>query len=104
QQEGIFPAVIGTEMEQVKIEGNLYNRSKGWNTYSFGNSNRNPYTWDWQNSPYHILDMSFTANQMLLWYAELEQDQRLLDYSVRYAEALIEKQFDNGFFPAWLDN
>src|SRR5699024_5214323 len=37
QQEGIFPAVIGTEMEQVKIEGNLYNRSKGWNTYSFGN-------------------------------------------------------------------
>jgi hypothetical protein len=103
QKNGFFPGLIATEMEQVEIDGKKYNRSKGWNTYYFGNSNRNPYTWDARVSPYHILDMSFTANQMLLWHSELEQDQRLLDYVIRYADALIEIQFENGFFPGWLD-
>lgn len=103
QKNGFFPGLIATEMEQVEIEGKKYNRSKGWDTYYFGNSNRNPYTWEARVSPYHILDMSFTANQMLLWYSDLEQDQRLLDYAMRYADALIEIQFENGFFPGWLD-
>ena len=103
QENGFFPGLIATEMEQVEIEGKKYNRSKGWDTYYFGNSNRNPYTWDARVSPYHILDMSFTANQMLLWYSDLEQDQRLLDYAMRYADALTEIQFENGFFPGWLD-
>jgi hypothetical protein len=103
QKNGFFPGLIATEMEQVQINGGKYNRSKGWDTYYFGNSNRNPYTWDARVSPYHILDMSFTANQMLLWYSELEQDQRLLDYAMRYADALVEIQFENGFFPGWLD-
>jgi hypothetical protein len=103
QNNGFFPGLIATEMEQVEIDGKKYNRSKGWDTYYFGNSNRNPYTWDARVSPYHILDMSFTANQMLLWYSELEQDQHLLDYAMRYADALTEIQFENGFFPGWLE-
>jgi len=102
QKQGFFPGLIGTEMHQVEIEGKKYNRSKGWETYYFGNSNRNPYTWDARVAPYHILDMSFTANQMLLWYSELENDQRLLDYSISYADALIKKQAADGFFPGWL--
>jgi len=100
---GFFPSVIGTEMEQVEIGGKLYNRSKGWNTYFWGNSNRNPWTWDAKKSPYHILDMSWTALLMLRWYDELEKDERLLDYAVRYADALLNLQDEKGFFPGWLD-
>jgi len=89
-------------MYDFNTNGKKYNRSKGWETHFFGNSNRNPYTLDPKISPYHILDMSFTANQMLLWYSELEQDKRLTDYTVRYADALIKKQTQDGFFPGWL--
>jgi len=102
QKQGFFPSVIATEMQTVEIDGKQYNHSKGWDTYYFGNSNRNPYTWDARLSPYHILDMSFTANQMLTWFTELEPDRRLLDYAVRYAGALIAKQSEDGFFPGWL--
>ncbi|HTN69198.1 MAG TPA: hypothetical protein VLZ33_07025 [Dysgonamonadaceae bacterium] len=103
QNKGFFPAVIGTDMERVEINGEKYKRSKGWDTYFFGNSDRNPYTRNAQASPLHLLDMSFTANQMLLWYSELEADQRLLDYALRYANALVLTQTEDGFFPAWLD-
>jgi hypothetical protein len=102
QTKGFFPGLIATDMQTVEIGGGKYNRSKGWNTYYFGNSNRNPFTWDARKSPFHILDMSFTAYQMLIWYSELEKDQRLLDYTVNYADALIKKQSENGFFPGWL--
>lgn len=102
QKEGFFPGLIATEMQEVELEGKKYNRSRGWKTFYFGNSNRNPYTWDARVSPLHVLDMSFTANQMLLWYNELEKDHRLLDYSVRYAEALLARQDAGGFFPGWL--
>lgn len=60
-------------MHEVEIDGKKYNRSKGWNTYYWGNSNRNPYTWNPKESPYHILDMSWTALLMLRWYDELEK-------------------------------
>lgn len=103
QNKGFFPAVIGTEMERVEINGEKYKRSKGWDTSFFGNSDRNPYTRNAQASPLHLLDMSFTANQMLLWYSELEPDQRLLDYAIRYADALVLTQTEDGFFPGWLD-
>lgn len=103
QTKGFFPGLIATEMEQVEINGKKYNRSKGWNTYYFGNSNRNPYTFNAKESPLHILDMSFTASLMLSWYNELEKDQRLLDYAKNYADALISIQDSDGFFPAWLD-
>ena len=102
QNNGFFPGLIGTEMQSVDIAGKKYNRSKGWDTFYFGNSNRNPYTRDARVAPYHILDMSFTANQMLLWYSELEQDKRLLDYTIVYADALIKTQTEDGFFPGWL--
>ena len=61
QRNGFFYGLIGTEMHEVEIDGKKYNRSKGWNTYYWGNSNRNPYTWNPKESPYHILDMSWTA-------------------------------------------
>ncbi|QGY42547.1 hypothetical protein GM418_02425 [Maribellus comscasis] len=102
QKEGFFPGVIATEMEKVEIGGREYNRSKGWDNWYWGNSNRNPYTRDAHTAPYHILDMSFTANQMLLWYNELEKDSRLLEYCKTYADALLKKQSPDGFFPGWL--
>src|SRR5699024_813165 len=53
--------------------------------------------------PFHILDMSWTANLMLQWFEELEKDIRLLQYAEEYAKSLINVQFDNGFFPGWLE-
>ena len=102
-KEGFFYGLIGTEMETVETEGKQYNRSKGWDTYYWGNSNRNPYTWDARKSPFHILDMSWTATLMLRWYEELEKDERLLEYARKYADALLQKQDAKGFFPGWLD-
>jgi len=102
-KEGFFYGLIGTEMETVETEGKQYNRSKGWDTYYWGNSNRNPYTWDARKSPFHILDMSWTATLMLRWYEELEKDERLLEYTRKYADALLQKQDAKGFFPGWLD-
>ncbi len=102
-KNGFFYGLIATEMEDVEICGKKYNRSKGWNTYFWGNSNRNPYTWDARKAPFHILDMSWTALLMLRWYDELEADARLLKYAENYAEALIKIQYPNGFFPGWLD-
>lgn len=102
QNNGIFPSVILTEMEEVEIDGQKYSRSKGWNTAHFGNSNRNPYTWNMKESPYHLLDMSFTAFHMLRWYEELEKDNRLIEYTKRYADRLITLQQQDGFFPGWL--
>lgn len=102
QEKGFFPGLIATEMGTIEIEGEEYRRSKGWDHYYFGNSNRNPYTRDARKSPYHILDMSITANHMVNWYHELEQDQRLLDYAITYADALTGIQNADGFFPGWL--
>ncbi|MDH6306566.1 hypothetical protein M2459_003291 [Parabacteroides sp. PF5-5] len=103
QKDGLFYAVVATEMEQVEIGDKKYNRSKGWKTAYWGNSNRNPQTWDIRKSPFHILDMSWTAYIMLQWYDELEKDKRLLDYATSYAEALLKLQDTKGYFPAWLD-
>ena len=115
KNEGFFPGLIATETENVEINGQLYPRSKGWDTYYFGNSNRNPYIeihntrgtdnlyWGSpKESPYHILDMSWTAYLMLMWYDELEKDKRLLDYALDYADALLQKQDDKGYFPGWI--
>lgn len=102
QKNGFFPGLIAAEMHEVEIDGRKYNRSKGWDTYYWGNSNRNPYTWNPREAPYHILDMSWTALLMLRWYDELEKDERLLQYAENYAEALLGIQYPNGFFPGWL--
>ncbi len=103
QKNGFFFGLIGTDMERVKVDDKWVSRSRGWDTYFWGNSNRNPYTGDPKNSPFHILDMSWTANIMLEWYNELEKDQRLLDYAKSYADSLLTLQYENGFFPSWLD-
>lgn len=103
QKKGFFYGLIGTEMEQVNINGKIVNRSIGWDTFFWGNSNRNPYSTDPKTSPFHILDMSWTAFLMLEWYNELEKDKRLLNYAREYADALIRIQNEDGFFPAWLD-
>ena len=103
QKDGFFYGLIGAEMEQVEIDGKKYNRCKGWDTYYWGNSNRNPYARNARNAPFHILDMSWTALLMLRWYEELEKDPRLFQYAETYAKALIKRQDAKGFFPAWLD-
>lgn len=103
QVDGFFYGLIGTEMHEVEIDGRKYNRSKGWDTHYWGNSNRNPYTWNPRESPFHLLDMSWTALLMLRWYDELEKDERLLRYAEQYAQSLLKKQATNGFFPGWLD-
>ena len=102
QKNGFFPGLIATEMEEIEIDDRKYNRSKGWGTYYWGNSNRNPYSWNPREAPYHILDMSWTALLMLRWYDELEKDERLLQHAKNYAEALLGIQYSNGFFPGWL--
>lgn len=102
-KEGFFYGLIGTEMHEADLGGKKVNRSKGWNSYFWGNSNRNPYTWDAKQSPFHILDMSWTALLMLRWYEELEKDVRLLTYAETYGQALLKVQYENGYFPGWLD-
>lgn len=110
-KNGIFDTVVATEMKIVKIKGEKYNRSKGWKTAFWGNSDRNPVNRppdqprirDVRIAPYHILDMSWTALLMLRWYDELEKDKRLLDYAQTYAESLLELQDEAGFFPGWLN-
>jgi len=106
QTNGLFPSVIATQMEQVEVNGKKLKRSKGWGTYYFGNSNRNPVqTWGGADlAPLHVLDMSWTAYLMLTWYDDLERDKRLLAYATRYADRLMTLQQPDGFFPAWLDN
>ena len=103
QKEGFFYGVIGTEMEKVMIDGKEYEKSKGWDTYFWGNGNRNPYNRDARFAPFHLLDMSFTSLLMLRWHEELEKDERLPRYVEPYAKALIKLQDERGFFPAWLD-
>lgn len=103
KKEGFFYGLIATEMEEVTIAGKPYRRAKGWDTYYWGNSNRNPYTWDPRQAPFHVLDMSWTALLMLRWYDELDKDERLLSYARDYADALLKIQDDKGYFPAWLD-
>ena len=50
-----------------------------------------------RESPFHILDMSWTGLLMLRWYDELEKDIRLLDYAENYAQSLLKVQYSNGF-------
>ena len=51
QRNGFFDALVATEMEEVTEDGKIYRRSKGWGTYYFGNSDRNPYTGDTKKAP-----------------------------------------------------
>lgn len=103
KKEGFFYGLIGAEMEEREKGGKKVWGSIGWDNFYWGNSNRNPYTSDARISPFHILDMSWTALLMLRWYDELDRDVRLLKYAEDYAQALLRLQQANGFFPGWLD-
>lgn len=103
QKDGLFSSVIATEMEFFHDGTQQNMRSLGWETRFWGNSDRNPFSDSIKTSPYHILDMSFTAEYMLIWYEELEEDPRLLQYALRYADRLICLQDEKGFFPGWTD-
>ncbi len=96
---GLFYSVVATRMAQE--EGRFL--SLGWGHRYFGNSNRNPVTANIEDSPFHLTDMSLTCRQMLQWYLELEQDERLLEYCEEYAASLLVYQDVQGFFPAWVD-
>lgn len=105
-KDGFFPSLVATEMETV----NGLNRSRGWTTAFWGNSDRNPVnreagsrSADPRIAPYHVLDMSWTSLLMLRWHEELEPDERLLAYATRYGDALLRLQDARGFLPAWLD-
>ena len=106
QNNGFFHSVVTTESELKEIDGKKVFRPKSWNEFYWGNSNRNPFTEfgkGAKTSPFHLLDMSWTALNMLRWYEELEQDDRFLDYAKEYAGALLQLQDEEGFFPAWLN-
>lgn len=102
-RDGLFPAVYRTAMETVEIDGKPHQRSLGWETGTWTNSNRCPVnqgvTPDW----YHVLDASWTCLLMLRWYEELEPDPALLKYARAYGDRLLKLQDDQGFFPAWLE-
>ena len=100
----MFDTVIGVPNEAYEIDGKTYYRGSDWETHKFfGNSNRNPVTRKLEDSPRHVLDMSWTALKMLEWYEELEQDQRLINYARKYADRLLTLQDTKGYFPAWID-
>jgi len=103
QSGGLFPSVAATEMETLRADGQDVYRSKGWETLHWGNSNRNPFAREAKDSPYHLLDMSWTALLMLRWHRELEPDARLAEYATAYADALLGYQDERGFFPGWID-
>jgi len=100
--DGLFPAVIGTANDLVEINGQKLRRPRSWIEARWSNSDRTPVehgiTSDW----FHVLDMSWTALQMLRWHDELEKDARLVDYARRYGERLLSLQDAGGYFPGWL--
>lgn len=103
QEDGLFDAVVAVPTETVTENGQTYTRAGSWDRLYFGNSNRNPVTRDLKESPRHILDMSWTALQMLDWYEYAEKDERLMDYVGRFVRRLMRLQDARGYFPGWLD-
>jgi hypothetical protein len=101
--DGIFPAVYRTKMTVEDVDGQKVRRTEGWDTGYWCNSNRVPWERGITDQWYHILDASWTCLLMLRWHADIEADQRLVDYARTYAEKLLSLQDDRGFFPAWLD-
>lgn len=100
--DGLFPAVIGTPNEEVVIGGRTLRRPRPWSEARWSNSDRTPVEHGITSAWFHVLDMSFTALQMLRWHEELEKDPRLLDYARAYGERLLALQDEAGFFPGWL--
>ncbi|HAK96491.1 MAG TPA: hypothetical protein DCM87_16250 [Planctomycetes bacterium] len=102
-RDGLFPSVHRTAMERVEVRGVRVNRSKGWATGYWTNSNRVPRERGVTDAWYHILDASFTALLMLRWHEEIAPDPKLVAYAAAYAAKLLSLQDAKGFFPAWIE-
>ncbi len=100
---GLFPSVIRTDNRDVTIGGKTLLRPEPWSEAYWTNSNRNPENFGVTTDWYHVLDASWTALLMVRWYADLEPDEELLEFSREYADRLLTLQDERGFFPAWLD-
>ena len=57
-------------------------------------------TVDWENL-YHTVDCSWTAYWMLRWHRDVEADQRLVQFAVRYAAFLLREQRASGAIPSF---
>ncbi len=101
--DGLFPSVYRTAMETVTVDGVKVQRSKGWQTGYWTNSDRVPRERGLSDRWPHVLDMSWTALLMLRWNEDIEPDPRLVEYAKKYGDRLLSLQDDRGFFPAWLD-
>ncbi len=101
-KKGIFPSVIRTDNVTVEVNGEKKVRPKGWDEAYWTNSNRSPRNFGVSEKWYHILDASWTSLLMLRWYEDVEKDQRLIDFSVKYADFLLTLQDEKGYFPGWL--
>jgi len=99
---GVFPSVLRTDNVEVEAGGAKVKRPRGWETAYWTNSDRCPEDYGITPAWYHVLDMSWTALLMLRWNAELEPDQRLVNYAKTYADKLLTLQDKDGFFPGWL--
>lgn len=87
QNNGLFPSVYTADEDL------------NWENGSWGHSNRRPAN---HEDYYHLLDMSWTCIWMLKWWENIDPDQALLDYTVTYANRLIDLQNSDGSFPAWI--
>ncbi len=103
QADGLFDSVVAVPDKRTVIDGKECVRGGDWQERYYGNSDRNPLIRDIAKAPRHILDMSWTALQMLQWYRELERDERLLAYVTSYTERLLALQDEDGYYPAWID-
>lgn len=87
QNNGLFPSVYWAGPDQC------------WENGGWGHSDRRPEN---HEQYAHLLDMSWTCYWMLKWYKDIDQDDKLLEYTRRYVNRLMEFQDDNGSFPAWV--
>ena len=102
-KDGIFPAVIRTDNEDVEIDGKRVRRPRPWSEAYWTNSNRSPRNFGISADWYHVLDASWTCLLMLRWHEDIEADDALLQYAATYADKLLTLQDEQGFFPGWLD-
>lgn len=104
RDNGLFPAVIAVPEVEETVDGETYRFAGSWDDAYFGNSNRNPKTWDIGASPLHLLDMSRTAIYLLDWYEQIEDDPTIPEYLRPFAARLLELQDEAGYFPAWIQD
>lgn len=87
QKQGLFPSVFWADDNDE------------WEHGAWGHSDRRP---DNHNNFGHLLDMSWTCFWMLKWYNDIEQDPKLIEYSINFADRLLMLQAKKGNFPAWV--